>query len=63
MRPVPEPVVDDDPFNFDMIEARRPRRRTLFGLSLAQAGLLAVMLVVELVIIGVFTYLVVFAQP
>lgn len=63
VRPVPKPVIDDDPFNFDMVEARRQRRRTIFGMSIAQVGLLGTMLVIELVIIGVFAYLVVFAQP
>ena len=63
VRPVPKPAIDDDPFNFDMVEARRQRRRTIFGMSFAQAGLLGAMLVIELIIIGVFAYLVVFAQP
>lgn len=63
VRPVPKPAIDDDPFNFDMVEERRQRRRTIFGMSFAQAGLLGAMLVIELIIIGVFAYLVVFAQP
>ncbi len=63
VRPVPRPVIDDDPFNFGMLEARRERRRTILGMSIGQALLLAIMLVVELAIIGAFAYLVVFAPP
>jgi hypothetical protein len=63
VRPVPKPAIDDDPFNFDMVEVRRQRQRTVFGMSIPQVGLLGAMLVIELIIIGAFAYLVMFAQP
>jgi hypothetical protein len=62
VRPVPKPAIDEDPFNFEMV-AERHRRRTLLGMSIGQIGLLGGMLLVELVIIGVLAYLVIFAAP
>jgi hypothetical protein len=61
--PVPKPPVDEDPFNFELVEARRRPRRTVLGMSIPQLSLLGIMLVVELIIIGVFAYLVLFAAP
>jgi hypothetical protein len=58
---VPRPAVDEDPFNLEMVQARRSRR-TILGMSVAQVLLLGGMLLVELVIIGVFAYLVLFGQ-
>ena len=63
VRPVPKPVVDDDPFNFEMVEERRTRPRRVFGMSIGQVLLLTALFLVEVIIIGVFAYIVIFAQP
>ncbi len=58
--PIPQP--EEDPFQFERL-ASRTRRRTFFGMSMAQLALLGVMFLFEIAILGAFAYLVFFNSP
>jgi peptide/nickel transport system permease protein len=63
VKSMPNMPNDEVPSNFEMLDTGGQGQRTILGMTIPQLRLLAAMLVVELVVLGIFAYLVLFTPP